>query len=158
MVSNGQQIGTIAIPNVSFMPGSSRATSNALYNPTTTAAQQVGNGVLTNFINGKDSAISIRGRFFPQPFHAKLQQTNINHFPVGSTTSTQITSLQGVYASLDIAATLPGSQSKLLSSGQMSVNAGSSTAQVYVYGNNPFGVQISITHITATFSSVAVSI
>ncbi|CAO3592056.1 unnamed protein product [Absidia cylindrospora] len=130
------QVGTVTLANLTLERGDNKVVAKASFDP---KASQEGQGMLTSFVMGKNSATSIGG------FKG----------------STSIASLSKALGVIKIDTTLPGLSSLLIQGGALKVLPNSietSIVNVVVSLANPFTAGLSITKVksTATYQNMAV--
>ncbi|KAH8549288.1 hypothetical protein BGW37DRAFT_469259 [Umbelopsis sp. PMI_123] len=127
MGSDGTQLGTVTLPNLTLVRGSNTLQATALFNP---KANTVGQNLLTTFVAGKANNVTIGGY----------------------SNSTVVESLAYAFGNVSLGAVLPGLPSQLIQSAGLTVYT--NTVQTKVAGTsvtiaNPFSAGLSITQVKA---------
>ncbi|KAG2172665.1 hypothetical protein INT43_000012 [Umbelopsis isabellina] len=127
MTSEGVELGTVTLPNLTLLRGANTVTAQALFNPKGTTQ---GQNLLTTFVAGKDNNVGI----------------------AGYSNSTAIQSLAYAFGNVSLASVLPGLKSQLIQSASLVVLP--NTVQTTVAGTsvtiaNPFSAGLTITQVKA---------
>ncbi|KAJ1561153.1 hypothetical protein HK405_004772 [Cladochytrium tenue] len=127
---NGQQVASVTLPKPKLVPGPNSVTATSLFNPSGSAAIAQGRALLSNFLGGETSEVSI----------------------VGTSSSVPYTELKPTFDGLTITSSLPGQSSHIVASTALSMEIPSPTMKTalgiaYLYVNNPFQVSLAIDHV-----------
>ncbi|KAJ1547553.1 hypothetical protein HK405_005542 [Cladochytrium tenue] len=132
LLYNGQNVGSVTLPKLALVPGANSVTASSVFDPTDDASVAQGRVLLSNFLAGSTSGVTI----------------------VGTGSSVPYTELQPAFDGLTISTSLPGQTTQIVASTSLAVSISSSTATTatgtaYLYINNPFEAPLGINHITA---------
>ncbi|KAG2175944.1 hypothetical protein INT44_000422 [Umbelopsis vinacea] len=127
MQSQGTNLGTVTLPNLTLYRGTNNVVAIANFDPKSTT---VGQNLLTTFVGGQDNTVGI----------------------AGDANSTIIQSLAYAFGNVSLESNLPGLKSKLIQSAGLTVYT--NTVQTNVAGTtvsiaNPFSAGLSITQVKA---------
>jgi hypothetical protein len=127
MQSEGTQLGTVTLPQLTLYRGTNNVVAIANFNPKATT---VGQNLLTTFVGGQNNTVGI----------------------AGDSNSTMIQSLAYAFGNVSLTSNLPGLQSKLIQSAGLTVYT--NTVQTNVAGTtvtiaNPFSAGLTITQVKA---------
>ncbi|KAJ3205449.1 hypothetical protein HDU67_008831 [Dinochytrium kinnereticum] len=127
----GERLGRVLLPNMTLVPGRNVFLARSSFEPRGEGAVRVGRRLLSDFLAGRESAVSI----------------------TGTPTSTPYKSLAAAFSSLKISATLPGQTAQLITASHLDFqDITSPTAPVYLTLFNPLATDFSILSIKASIT------
>ncbi|KAJ3308467.1 hypothetical protein HDU76_003956, partial [Blyttiomyces sp. JEL0837] len=122
-----QPMGSVVLPAVSLAPGANSIVASSIFNPQGSDAVAAGRELLSNFMQGRSSSVTI----------------------VGTSSSTPYQALQTAFNGLTIGTSLPGQTTPLLISTELKLSLALTTAPAYLTLVNPLATDIAITHMVA---------
>ncbi|KXS20721.1 hypothetical protein M427DRAFT_66163 [Gonapodya prolifera JEL478] len=131
LLSGTEVIGTVTIPNFQLAIGANTLTATGLYSPQTPSALAAGLKLISAYVNGNNSDVSI----------------------AGTTSSTPLEPLKDALATVKVNSVLPGLGTKLIAASRIYSNSSSlitKTVQAGFNAVNPTSASLTITKIVST--------
>ncbi|KAJ3147540.1 hypothetical protein HK101_002218 [Irineochytrium annulatum] len=129
--AQGQVLGNVVLPKLALVPGPNVITATSLFNPQGDAAIAAGRQLLSGFLAGTSSPVTI----------------------LGTPNSTPYKSLEASFSGLTINTNLPGQTKPLIGGSWLNFNnLAVTTAPVYLLLNNPLATDFTLLHLTTSIS------